>query len=125
MEESSVRYLDNSIRLSELAYFSRVCGGVKRLALAVCLSGICLSTQKSGYLTIYRVKRLLNTAVTLKSKKNCPGVYLIVSKTVPIAASLALSNLTTVHPAIFNTVTTRIRRGARIYELWTRVHIGV
>ena len=57
-------------------------GGVKQLVLSVrpfvCLSVRpsvrlsvrCLSTQKSGYLAIYRVKRLLNTTVTLKSKKN-------------------------------------------------------
>ena len=82
----------------------RVCGGVKRLVLSVCpsvrLSICCLSTQKSGYLTIYRVKRLLNTTVTLKSKKKCPDVYLIVAKAVPFAVSTALSYLTTVHSAI-------------------------
>ena len=86
----------------------RVCGGVKRLVLSVhlsvclsvCLSVVCLCTQKSGYLAIYRVKRLLNTTVTLKSKKKCPGVYLIVAKAVPFAASTALSFLTTVHSAI-------------------------
>ena len=38
--------------------------------------------------------------VTLKSKKKCPGVYLIVAKAVPFAASAALSYLTTVHSAI-------------------------
>ena len=67
---------------------------------SVCLSICCLSTQKSGYLAIYRVKRLLNTTVTLKSKKKCPGVYLIVVKAVPFAVSTALSYLTTVHSAI-------------------------
>ena len=59
-----------------------------------------MSTQKSGYLAIYRVKRLLNTTVTLKSKEKCPGVYLIVAKAVPFAVSTALSFLTTVHSAI-------------------------
>ena len=67
---------------------------------SVRLSICCLSTQKSGYLAIYRVKRLLNTTVTLKSKKKCPGVYLIVVKAVPFAVSTALSYLTTVHSAI-------------------------
>ena len=38
--------------------------------------------------------------VTLKSKKKCPGVYLIVAKAVSFAASAALSYLTTVHAAI-------------------------
>ena len=38
--------------------------------------------------------------VTLKSKKKCPGVYLIVAKAVPFAVSTALSYLTTVHSAI-------------------------
>ena len=83
-------------------------GGVKQLVLSVRpsvrpsvrLSVRCLSTQKSGYLAIYRVKRLLNTTVTLKSKKICPGVYLIVAKAVPFAVSTALSYLTTVHSAI-------------------------
>ena len=41
-------------------------GGVKQLVLSVRPSVRCLSTQKSGYLAIYRVKRLLNTTVTLK-----------------------------------------------------------
>ena len=67
---------------------------------SVRLSFCCLSTQKSGYLAIYRVKRLLNTTVTLKSKKKCPGVYLIVAKAVPFAVSTALSYLTTVYSAI-------------------------
>ena len=51
----------------------------------------CLSTQKSGYLAICKVKRLLNTTATLKSKKKCPVVYLIVAKVVPYASSPALS----------------------------------
>ena len=68
--------------------------------LSVCPSVVCLCTQKSGYLAIYRVKRLLNTTVTLKSKKKCPGVYLIVAKAVPFGVSTALSFLTTVHSAI-------------------------
>ena len=75
-------------------------GGVKRLVLSVCPSVRCLSTQKSGYLAIYRVKRLLNTTVTLKSKKKCLGVYLIVTKAVPFATSAALSYLTAVHSTI-------------------------
>ena len=83
-------------------------GGVKQLVLSVRPSVCpsvrpsvrCLSTQKSDYLAIYRVKRLLNTTVTLKSKKKCPGVYLIVAKAVPFAVSTALSYLTTVHSAI-------------------------
>ncbi len=79
-------------------------GGVKRLVLSVRpfvhLSVRCLSTQKLAYLAIYRVKRLLNTTVTLKSKKKCPGVYLIVAKAVQFAASAALYYLTTVHSAI-------------------------
>ena len=75
-------------------------GGVKQLVLSVRPSVRCLSTQKSGYLAIYRVKRLLNTTVTLKSKKKCPGVYLIVAKAVPFAVSTALSYLTTVQSAI-------------------------
>ena len=53
-----------------------------------------------GYLAIFRVKRLLNTTVTLKSKKKCPGMYLIVAKAVPFAVSTALSFLTMVHSAI-------------------------
>ena len=75
-------------------------GGVKQLVLSVRPSVRCLSTQKSDYLAIYRVKRLLNTTVTLKSKKKCPGLYLIVAKAVPFAVSTALSHLTTVHSAI-------------------------
>ena len=59
----------------------------------------CLSTQKSGYLAICKVKRLLNTTATLKSKKKCPVVYLIVAKVVPYASSPALSYLTMVHSA--------------------------
>ena len=43
------------------------------VCLSVCLSVFLsvwrLSTQKSGYLAIYRVKRMLNTTVTLQSKK--------------------------------------------------------
>ena len=83
----------------------RVGGGrVKQLVPSVrpsvCLSVRCLSTQKLGYLAIYRVKRLLNTTVTLKSKKKCPGVYLIVAKVLPFAVSTALSYLATVHSAI-------------------------
>ena len=70
------------------------------MVLSVRPSVRCLSTQKSGYLAIYRVKRLLNTTVTLKSKKKCPGVYLIVAKAVPFAVSTALSFLTTGHSAI-------------------------
>ena len=79
-------------------------GGVKQLVLSVRPSVRpsvrCLSTQKSGYLAIYRVKRLLNATVTLKSRKKCPGVYLIVAKAVPFAVSTALSYLTTEHSAI-------------------------
>ena len=70
------------------------------MAYWFCLSVRCLSTQKSAYLAIYRVKRFLNTTVTLKSKKKCPGVYLIVAKAVPFAVSTAPSYLTTVHSAI-------------------------
>ena len=45
---------------------------------------VCLSTQKSGYLVIYRVESLLNPTVTLKSKKRSICVYLIVTKAVYI-----------------------------------------
>ena len=64
-----------------------------------CPSVRCLSTQKLGYLAIYGVKRLLDTTVTVKSKKKCSDVYLIVAKAVPYAASPALSYLTMVHSA--------------------------
>ena len=74
----------------------------------------CLSTQKSGHLTIYRVERFLNTTVTLKSKK-MSGCIPDSRQTVPFAASSALSYLTMVHCAIFSTVTTRIRHGPGIY----------
>ena len=55
--------------------------GVKRLVLSVrpcvrpsvCPSVRCLSTQKSSYFAICRVKQLLNTTVTLKSKKKMAG----------------------------------------------------
>ncbi len=36
----------------------------------------------------------------IEIKKKCPGVYLIIAKAVPFAASAALSYLTTVHSAI-------------------------
>ena len=103
-------------------------GGVKQLVLSVSPSVRpsvrCLSTQKSGYLAIYRVKRFLNTTVTLKSKKKCSGVYLIVAKAVSFAVSTALSYLTNGALCHFNTVTTRIRLRPGIYGLWSHVHIG-
>ena len=79
--------------LTQTAYLylrAAAAGLVKRLVLSVRPSVRCLFTQKSGYLTIYRVKRLLNMIVTLKTKKKCPGMYLIVAKAVPFAASAAL-----------------------------------
>ena len=82
---------------------------------------MCLSTQKSGHLAIYRVEGLLITTVALISIKKCLSVHPIVAKAVPFAASPALFYLTTVHSAIFNTVVTR--RGPGIYGLWICVHI--
>ena len=84
-------------------------GGVKQLVLSVRPSVRCLSTQKSGYLAIYRVKRLLNTTVTLKSKKKMSGCVPDSRQSGSIRciySSFLFNNGAFCH---FNTVTTRIR----------------
>ena len=76
---------------------------------SVHLSICCLSTQKSGYLAIYRVKRLLNTTVTLKSKKKMSGCVPDSRQSGSIRCiyiSFLFNNGAFCH---FNTVTTRIR----------------
>ena len=105
-----------------------VCGGLSDwLCLSVCLSGICLSTQKSCYLVIYRVKDAIakhGSNIEIKKKKmtGCvPDSYQ--SSSIHCISSSFLFKKCYI-PPFFYTVTTRIRRGVGIYGLWTCVHIG-